>query len=205
MEKSFARFFSVLFHPLMMTSIGMLIIFNSASSLAVIQFEVKRMTLIVIFLFTVIFPAFLVLMLYHTKTISSINLQNRSERIVPLSMTIIMYLFAFFVMRQIPQLSRGHMVFLFCPPAAIFLAMIINRYIKLSIHLLALGGVVALIFVLMFMFQSPIESYLIIAIMATGITASSRLKLEANTPAELLIGFVTGFFTTLILLTSFLS
>ncbi len=115
MEKLSAKFFSVLFHPLLMTSVGLLIMFNSGTSLAVVQPEVKRVSMIVVFLFTCIFPVGLMVMLYLTKMIKDFELSEKRERTLPIALTIILLLFTFFVMKGIPQLERGHVSFLLSP------------------------------------------------------------------------------------------
>ena len=138
MVKTLAKLLSNLFHPLIMTTLGILILFNSGTSLSVIQPEVKRISLIVTGLFTVVFPVLMIILLKLTKVISDIRLHDQKERVLPLSLAIIMYMFTFFVMRGIPQLSGGHIIFLFCSPAVLFVALVLNNFMKVCIHMLGI-------------------------------------------------------------------
>jgi len=204
MVKSLAKLFSFLFHPLIMTTLGMLIVFNSGTSLSVIQPEVKRISLLVTSLFTFVFPASMILLLYLTKVISDIHLHSQKERVLPFALAIIMYMFTFFVMRGIPQLSGGHIVFLFCPPAALFAAMILNNFMKPSIHMLGIGVLLGLLLVLIVFYGAQIQLLFIIVTLAAGFLGTSRLVLKIHTAGEVLYGFISGFLISGIILVIFI-
>ncbi|MEX0986883.1 MAG: hypothetical protein WD052_05345 [Bacteroidales bacterium] len=203
MEKILAKTFSYLFHPLLITSLGMLVLFNSGTSLSVLQFEVKKVALIVTMLFTLVFPLLMIIILYLTRMIHNITLKEREERTLPLALTIILYLFTFFIMRGIPQLTGTHIVFLFCPPAALFATLVINRYMKPSIHMLGIGILLGELLVLILLYGAALHLFFITAILIGGILGSSRLILQADKPGEILAGFSTGFLVTVIIMTSY--
>ena len=205
MEKSLAKIFSVLFHPLIMTTLGLFILFNSGTSLAVVQPEVKRISLIVVFLFTCVFPLGMIVMLYLSKMIKDFELSTRQERALPISLTIILLLFTFFVMRGIPQLERGHTAFLLSPAVGMLLILIVNYYMKPSVHMLGLGGVLGMMLIIMVFYRAQIQLLFVLTILATGITGTARLILKLHSPKELLIGLLTGFFTTAVLMIVFLA
>lgn len=205
MERSIARIVSYLFHPLLITSMGMLILFNSGTSLSVLQPEVKRLSLIIIALFTFVFPAAMIIMLHITKVIESIELINRKERILPVSLSIILYLFTFFIMRGIPQLNGGHIVFLFCPPAVLFIILLVNNFMKPSIHMAAMGMLLGLLLILIIFYGAAVQLFFILGAMITGLVGSARLILKLHTPWEVFTGFMTGFLVTLSALTIYIS
>lgn len=204
MEKTLAKLFSFLFHPLIMTTLGMLILFNSGTSLSVIQPEVKRISLFVMGLFTLVFPSTMIFILYLTKVISDIRLTDRKERVLPLSLAIIMYMFTFFVMRGIPQLSGGHIVYLFCPPAALFVALVLNNFMKPSIHMLAIGVLVGILLVLILFYGAQLQLVFIVTIITSGILGTARLVLKAHTIAEVAVGFGAGFLVSGIIMILFI-
>ena len=197
MEKSVAKTISYLFHPLVMTTLGMLILFNSGTSLAVLQPEVKRLSLIVTALFTFVFPASMLIILYLTGVIHNIELHERKERVLPIALTIILYLFTFFVMRGIPQLTGGHIVFLFCPPAALFISLVFNNFMKPSIHMLGIGVLVGILLVLALIYGAAIQYLFIITVLVGGLVGSARLKLGMHHPKEIFTGFMIGLVATL--------
>lgn len=204
MEKILAKIFSILFHPLLMTTLGLLIIFNSGTSLAVVQPEVKRISLIVVFLFTCIFPLGMIIMLYLSKMIQDLELSANHERVLPLSLTIILLLFTFFVMRGIPQLGRGHTAYLLSPAVSMFLILIVNRYMKPSVHMLGLGGVLGMMLIIMVFFGAQLQLLFVLVILAAGLTGSARMILKLHTPREILVGFFTGFLCTAVIMIIFL-
>ena len=179
-----------------MTTVGMLILINSGTSLSALQPEVKKITMIITALFTFVFPASMIIMLYLTKMIKNIDLHDRAERTLPITLTIILYLFTFFIMRGIPQLTAGHIVFLFCPPLALFIVLVLNRFMKPSIHMLGVGILTGIILVIMIFYGARIQLILIATILASGILGTSRLLLKTHQPIEILAGFLGGFLTT---------
>ncbi len=200
MEKNLAKIISYIFHPLLMTSLGMFILFNSATSLSVLQPEVKRISMIVTILFTFVFPASMIIMLYLTRVINSIELQERKERTLPIALTLIMYLFTFFIMKGIPQLTGGHIVFLFCPPAALFIALVINNFIKPSIHMLGIGILIGALLILIVFYGADIQFLFIGAVLAGGTLGTARLVLNLHTPLEIFSGFTSGFLVTILVM-----
>jgi len=204
MEKNLARFFSILFHPLIMIPVGMLIILNSGTSLSVVQPEVKRVTMVVVLLFTSIFPAGLMIMLYLTRMIGDFEMKEQRERTVPLALTVILMLFIFFVMKGVPQLTRAHSAYLLSPAVSLFLTLVINHYMKPSLHLLGLGSLAGMLLVVMVFFGAPLQTLFIITILCSGITASSQLILALHSPIELLTGFLTGLVATFLVMVAFL-
>lgn len=205
MEKYLAKIFSVLFHPLLMTSLGLFIIFNSGTSLAVVQPEVKRISMIVVFLFTCIFPLGMIIMLYLSKMIKDLELSARQERVLPIALTIILLLFTFFVMRGIPQLMEGHRAFLLSPAVGMLLILIVNRYMKPSVHMLGLGGILGMMLIIMVVYRAQLQLLFVLVILAAGLTGSARLLLKLHTPRELLIGLLMGFFSTTVIMIIFLA
>ncbi len=205
MEKNLAKFFSVLFHPLIMTTVGLFIMFNSGSSLAVVQPEVKRISMIVVFLFTCIFPLGLMIMLYLTRMIKDFDLSEKHERVLPISLIIILLLFTFFIMKGIPQLERGHIGYLLSPSLGMFIILIINNYMKPSIHMLGIGSLLAMLLIVIVFFGAPLQIWFALMVLSAGLTGSARLILKLHTPRELTVGFLTGFFTTAVIMIIFLA
>lgn len=203
MEKIFARTFSYLFHPLVMTTLILVILFNSGTSLSVLQPEVKKIALSVTILFTFVFPASMIIILYISRLIESVELQERKDRNLVLSLSLIIYLVLFFILRGIPQLSAGHVVFLSCPLIVVLFVLVLNRIMNPSIHMLAVGMLVAVILMLILVFGSPLQLLFILSLLSAGILGTSRLVLRMHSPREVLTGFGMGFFITLTVLLTF--
>jgi membrane-associated phospholipid phosphatase len=74
----------------------------------------------------------------------------------------------------------------------IFITMVINLKFRLSINTAALGGLTGLIIALIFLYDTPLEGFLMLAFVAGGLVGSSRLALGDHW-VEVLSGFILGF------------
>ncbi len=170
-----------------------------------VQPEVKRISMIVVFLFTCVFPLGLIIMLYYTRMIKDFDLTEKQERVLPISLIIILLLFTFFVMKGIPQLERGHIGYLLSPAIGMFIILIINNYMKPSLHMLGLGGLLGMLFIIIVLFRAPLQVWFVLVVLSAGISGSARLILKLHSPKELVVGFLTGFFTTVVIMILFLA
>ncbi len=203
MEKIVARAFSFLFHPLIMTTLGMVILLNSGTSLSVLQPEVKRVSVVVTVLFTFVFPASMIILLYLSRVIDNAELHEWKDRILPAALTVIIYLILLFVMRKIPQLSPVHILFLSCPPVALLAALAFSRVLNPSIHMLGIGFLLGAVLVLILVYGAALQVVFILVALSAGLLGTSRLLLMQHTPGEVLAGFGIGFLVTVLLLLLF--
>ncbi len=140
-------------------------------------------------------PAIMILMLYKLKLISGIDLKIRNERFFPYLFVIGFYIFSYtlFQYRSLPISSLLYAYF-FGIIITLLLALVINFWWKISIHLLALGGVLGMWFALAQLHHLNLDLYLLIGILMAGLVGFARLLLKAHTPAQIYTGFVLGFF-----------
>ena len=199
-ERRVAQVISVLFHPLFMATLGILVMFNSGTGLSTIQPEVKRIVLIVTVIFTFVFPIALVILLYLTRMISDFELSKREERPLPMAVIFFMFLFTYFLMRRIPQLDGAHLTYLLAPAVTLLAALAINRYIKASVHMMGLGAITGMVLLLLLIYHAPIQGVFIIAVLASGLTATARMVMKLHTPVELLAGYATGLICTIVVM-----
>ena len=70
----------------------------------------------------------------------------------------------------------------------------INFWWKISLHSVGAGAIIGLVFVLSLKMLTPLDWYLISAILAGGLILSSRLQLNLHNPQQVWIGLSAGFF-----------
>jgi len=196
-EKRLAKIISILFHPFLMTTLGVLILLNSGTSLSVVQVEIKRITLVIAFLFSAVFPGAMILILYLTKMIRDIDLSGREERTLPIMLTLILVLFAYFVMRGIPHLADGHVGYMLSPAVGLFILLGLNRWLKPSLHMAGLGGLVGMLLVLVIFYGAQAQYLFSGLILVSGLTASARIRLGLQSLLGVSLGFFTGFLATI--------
>jgi hypothetical protein len=194
-EKKLAQIISLLFHPLLMPSVGMLIIFNSGTYLSLIPPEAKRVILTITFLSTLVFPLSLLPVLYFRKLISDLQIDKREERFLPFLLILILYILTFIFILRLPLHSHIH-GYALTLPVMVALLMIVNIKYKISTHMLGIGGITGLIISLILIFGVPLQAYFMLTILAAGLVGTSRKFLGDYSSLELFGGFVLGMITT---------
>jgi hypothetical protein len=187
--KRIATIISWGFNPMIMPSIGLLLIFGSHSYLSLIPFEGKRIIFFIVFAGTFLVPLSFIPVFYYLKLISTVEM-NRVERIAPLFATAIVYFFTFYLIRRIPF----HFInaFLLASAIAVLANAIINSWWKISSHMIGIGGIIGLIIGLFVRYNINISLSLPCAILAAGLIGYSRLELESHTPSQIYGGFFLG-------------
>jgi hypothetical protein len=117
---------------------------------------------------------------------------DTSQRKIPLILQCFLYILLVkrsIVITRYPEL---HFFFL----GALFstiLALVLSLFkIKASLHMLAISGLTVFIIGLNIHLQMQNPYWTALAVVLTGIVASSRLEMEAHTNTELLIGLLAG-------------
>lgn len=194
-----AKIISVLFHPLLITVYGILIIFSTPLFTGYIPFAVKKILLIIILINNVFLPLSLMPYFKFRNIISSWFVEKRQERIIPLITTSFFYSVTVYITFRfnIPQLIKAYII------TSAFLAItmtVINFWWKISIHSTGAGAITALVIILSVKIQSPLILFLIIVILADGLLMSARLWLDAHSPSEVWTGFLLGLVSSGLLL-----
>jgi len=192
MEKNFARVISYLFHPLLIPTYAVLILMTLPENrFLTLPFQSSLLLLAFIFLSTFVFPALLMLILKNFKVISSLEMENQSERVLPLVVMSIIYYAVFYLLKQ-SQPNTIFNLFMLGSTLLVIICLLINYIWKISIHMVAIGGLFGTILGLALRFGIEVRIILFLIIFIAGIIAFSRLKLKAHMPAEVYGGFILG-------------
>lgn len=200
--KTFAQIVSWVFVPLFMPLYALAIlmfipsvedyVFND-DSLYHIHRQNKGAILLIFFVCSVLAPGLTLLMLKSRKIISTIEIDDRRERLIPLLITagycLLLYLFFVFI----PNGTRFPK-YIYALPLSGFITISlfawINVYTKISLHACGAGILTGLIFAycansIYFSF-----SLLMIAVFVSGFIMASRMYLNKHTLAQVLYGFI---------------
>lgn len=191
MEKKIARIISYITHPLLMPMVGLLVISNSGTYAADLGRGYSIYIFLSVFLLTFMIPLALIPLFYYTHLARSLQFSERRERLLPLYITLIFYTAAYILIQKLP-VSQVYQRLLFSCCLSVLFVLAISYFWKISAHLVGWGGIVGLILILSFRFNSDLMLYLIFAIMATGITAFARLRLDEHKPMQIYSGFLMG-------------
>ncbi len=192
MERKLAEIISWVFQPVLMPLYGTLILLNFDGYFSILLTGQARWVIVgVILLMTVFVPALIILLLRSVNMISSLRLENRKERILPFLGTGFAYYMTYNMIRSF-GIPGYYNLFLLGATLLVVIAIIINKFWKISIHMMALGALAGMFIALSpySLGVNPVFVYLIV--MAAGLTGFARLKLEVHTPAQVYTGFLTG-------------
>ena len=189
--KQVAKFISILFHPLLMTTY----LFGAFSLFLPIIFQPIRPSfglLGIIFIMTFILPSINFLFFKVTDTIHNLAMPERKERTLPFLFVSVLYCvvtFLFYWKVNIPHVTSLLMII----SALVLSSAFITVFYKVSIHSAAVWGIIGILLP----FNKISNGLLLIPtaalIVVAGLVMSSRLILNAHTPREVLAGSLLGF------------
>ena len=212
MIDQFFKAISYLFHPLVMPMLGMYFLFESPTkpvslykldALYYFPDLAKNRVYLVIAVLTFAAPLLSLLIMYWNKMISGFHLEKKEERAYPFFIVSFYYLLAYiFVAYQWPpELQHPAFVgFLFGMLLVFIITFVLNFWTKISVHAVAVFGILGLLVAYNQTQLSAFESQsipnlkliLFFAIVA-GLVVTARLYLKAHSLKEVLQGMVIGF------------
>ena len=201
--KNLAKFISVIFHPLIMPTLGLLIILYSGLDFTLFTFEQKKGIFLIIFLSTYVIPLSFMPFFMLRKSGFTIYMESARERLMPFLLTSAVYFIAFYFLRKIgiPSLILNY---IFASAIAVLLTTVVTYFWKISIHLVGIGGITGLLFFMSINFNYDVFLFSTLTFLLAGFIGSSRLTLNAHSLSQVLAGYALGVFTAFLTL-SFLA
>lgn len=190
--KKIARVISTLFHPLLIPSLGLLILLNSGTYLSLLDPAAKRAIMFVIALGTLVFPLMLLPVLQYRTLVMNEQRAAGESKLLPKMIILALYVMTYVYFRKLPVNHVIH-AYVFSVVLTLLIMLALNAKVKVCMHSAAMGGLAGLVIALIFLYETPIQGLLMLVLLAGGLTASARLALEANRPWELAAGYFIGF------------
>ncbi len=185
-----AKVFSFFFHPLLMTSFGILLIFSSGINLWNLTFEQKRAIFLIIFSGTFLLPICFIPLFLLFRMIGSVQMNSLKERLLPLFFTLVVYFFTYLLIYDfLPE-----PIFLFMKGVVVSVAVVflVSTVWKISAHMVGIGGLAGLVLSLSFTYSVNLFAILVPVILVAGLTGFSRIELKAHNPRQVYSGFLAG-------------
>lgn len=195
-----AKLVSYVFHPLFIsTYVLAFLLFVHPMAFSEFDHTTRVFRLITIVFCNVFLPLFSVFIMWRLKLfVTSMFLDDQKERIVPYIVAMIFYWWTWNLFKNLPDTPEIAIQFLAGSFLALVGAFLCNIWFKVSIHTVALGN--ALLFFFLFTFTDDYASglYLSVAVLVTGLVASSRLAVGKHTTFEVWAGLIIGMLAQLI-------
>ena len=193
--RNFARNISKIFHPIFLPLIAFLLI---ATEIYVNYSALQLFIIIgIILLLTIVFPIIVILFLKWVGLISQLELNDKSERIAPLMLSVI---FIWGCSELLYRFNFPITLILFFRYASIIIviATFITLFWKISMHALGWGILSAIALILFGFRDTPYFFLFPMIILISGLVSSARLYLNAHTQTQIYCGYSLGFFGMLI-------
>jgi hypothetical protein len=185
-----ARITSIIFHPLLIPTIGFLLLFSSGLYFAVIPWNLKRFILLVVFISTCLIPLISIGLLSVSPRFD-VKMEKGTDRVLPLIFSSISFYMGYLILGRI-QSFPVFQVFLVASILVQIALVIISLQWKISAHAAAIGGLVGGFFALSIRLQENPVFILILLILISGIVCTSRLILQKHTNSQVYSGFLLG-------------
>lgn len=187
------KLISYVFHPLFIPSyiFYLLIRVFPFEFAGINQWELNMKTFSV-FWMTAFFPGFAVFLLWRLKFIDNIYLRTQKERIIPFFITMFFYWWMYYLSRNFTDQPIVLKFFYFGIFISTSIGVIINNFIKISLHGMAMGGALTAIILFSLFYNAPISIIILAAILLTGLVSTARLLVSNHSTLEIYTGLIVG-------------
>lgn len=198
--KQLSHLFSWIFLPLLMPLYGLLIMlfFPTESiqangiSMYLLPMKVKWIIIFLFFVFSLFAPGLSFLALYRFKIISTIDMENRTERLFPLIITLI---YGFMLNWLIHQSDPKGLLPKYITAIALSgivvtgVFLFISQFIKISMHAGGAGILTGMMYVFFINTFNPSLLVLALCVLASGCVIAARWHLRKHSALELFLGY----------------
>jgi hypothetical protein len=160
------------------------------------------------------FPLIAIVMMKTLGLISSLEMPDKKERIGPLIITGLFYMWLYVNVRNNDNIPSALSFFILGSTIAVFMALTINSFTKISLHSIAAGGfLMGMLFIVFNWSYGYVDiplpfldiewrwsdrMVMIIVILLSGAIGTARLYLKAHRQEEIYGGYIVGILAQMI-------
>ena len=186
-----SKFISIVFHPIFMPLLALHLTLESLPSMALIISQYLNYIYSVVICCTIILPLLSIFFLIKAGRVSSLEMSNYKDRSLPLFRTVIWMSLGLYMLNHPLIYAPLLKAELFGAILIILFAAIISKFWKISLHLLAIGGVVG-VFIALQLIEGGVLHLLLIFILLSGVLAVARIDQKAHNHTQVYVGFLLG-------------
>ena len=185
-----ARFVSLLFTPFYLPLFGLIILFT-LSYLSLLPIAYRLQVIILVYLFTILLPTWVIHFYRRYQGWSLIELGHRERRMVPYVISILCYLCCVWLLTWMNVFHFVSSILMAALLVQIVCA-IINVWWKISTHSAAIGGVAGALFAFSEIFGFNPVWWLCLVFIVAGMLGSARMILRQHSLSQVMTGFFVG-------------
>jgi len=191
MPQKIAQIISIIFHPVLIPTLGLLLLLHSGFYFSMLSWEAKRFILMVVFFTTAVLPMLSVAILALNPRFD-ISMDQKKDRILPFLSASVFYYLGFLIMNKINAFPVFK-IFMIASVLVIIVLMLISFKWKISSHMAAIGSIAGALFALSFRTGvNPVWAILLVVVVS-GIVGTARLILHRHSLLQVVAGYFTGF------------
>lgn len=188
-----AHIVSVIFHPLFIpVYVTAFLLYWHPSVFAGFSDLQKLRIVATVFLNLALLPAFTVFLLWRLKFSESIFLRTTKERIIPYAAMMFFSFWAWNVFNHLPYSPKIFTQFLLGTFITIIAGWMANIYYKVSMHGMALGGMLFYVILVALTGEGSPGQYIAAATFITGITCTARFLVSDHSGFDVYSGLLIG-------------
>jgi hypothetical protein len=190
MLRQTAKIISTLFHPVLLPTLGFILLFNSGFYFSYLSWDAKRFVLLVVFFTTCILPLLAVAVLALRPGFDTTLKQTRDKLITYIFASVFYYI-GFMLLSKINAYPVFKVLMLASALVIIGLLLISLKW-NISAQMASIGGITGAILALAF--RTGINPFwsVITAILVSGLIGTVNLIQEKHTIWQVLAGYVLG-------------
>jgi hypothetical protein len=191
MENKPARFFSLLFHPLLIPTYFFILSLHLPFHFSmIIPSQLKWVIIGLVFITTFVIPALLI-SIFSFGMKKLVNPDEREERYLPLAIAIVFNFLAYYLLNQV-QLSPIFNIFNLGATSLLVFCLLITLGWKISVFMAGAGAFTGALLGLAITLDINIVFILLLTILISGAVGFSRMLSKKHTPAQIYVGFLLG-------------
>ncbi len=191
METKLARFLSLLFHPLLITTYFFILALHLPFHFSmIIPTQSKWMIIGLVFITTFAVPALLI-SIFSFGVKKLVKPDEREERYLPFAIAIIFNFLAYYLLNQV-QLSPIFNIFNLGATSLLVLCLLITLAWKISIYMAGAGAFFGALLGFAVTLDINLVLILLLTILISGVIGFARILSKKHTPAQIYAGFLLG-------------
>jgi len=191
-----AKLLSRLLHPIFIPTITLSIISIKFVNIIILSNQLD-IVIVGVIIFTLLFPLLSILYLLYNNRIKSLQIEERKERILPITIVIIWMLIGYYFLANILDYAPIIKTIYLGMIATLFTTLLITKYWKISLHMTAIGGCFGVFLAIQSIYGGVIN-YVILILMLSGLLGYSRAILKAHNMQQIYSGFCLGVFMMIV-------
>jgi hypothetical protein len=187
-----SQLLSYLLHPLIIPTLAISALMLRPDLYSIVlRAWLKLWFITIVFVFTLLIPSAGVFLLFKLNKIYSIELNQRTERTIPLLIASGSYMALLFFMRQ-PNIPPVFLYIVYSATFALLAGLLINMVYKISLHTLGWSALATTLIIISLQMGVSLLLLISVAVILSGFVGYARLKENAHNPAQVYLGYIAG-------------